>query len=195
MITRLKDYIYEAQKIRLDNIRYLYHWVNEGNLFEQVYDASPFPSSRDYVLRKYAGKKLQMPKLPKERLMLGEENEYTVCMTIDPSYESAGYTGESDICLVFDAVKLMQACDFKDFSDNGESELRFLGILDWDVFLKNILITKKCYDTGNGWEGFFYRPVSEWLPERLKGVVETYSSTKAICNQLIKKYNNELISV
>lgn len=103
-----------------------------------------------------------------------------VCMTLDPEYGAAGMSGENNVCLVFDFHKLLGDYECLDLTDNGEAEVRFSGITNFDKYLIAIYTTNKVWAKGDGWEGFFYRPISEWFPEKLKPLVRALPSVKAI---------------
>jgi len=192
----------EQRKIEdLSTIDYAYHWVNEGNLFSQIYEL-PDINTGPYVLRKNpnTGKKVEMPALPKPKFILGSEtNEISsgistaagVCLTIDPSYVSAGVTGESNICLVFSMKDLLEKFDVLNLTDNSEAEIRIKAIPDWNKLVKKILVVRKVYEVGDSWEDFAYRAVKEWFPEELKTFVETSPGQKSIGKTLEKEFPNK----
>lgn len=174
----------ERKKIDMSTIKWAYHWINEGNLFEQMYDVTGVDTIK-YVLRKNNGKKLEMPNLPTEKFNLGETGYGEVCMTVDPGYYNAGFTGESHICLVFD-IESLKDLEFEDLTDNGEAEIRFNNIPNWDQRVHSIFTTNKVWEKGDGWEGFYYRPISEWFSPNLKPLVKTFKSSKEISHFLEK---------
>lgn len=196
----LESIRHEEKKIDLSKCKYAYHWVNEGNLFSQVYDDSNLSQNdhQRFILRKFNGKAIEMPnKFPPKRFVLGgDENESlkdeteefnnAVCLTVDPEYYQAGFTGESNVCIVFEITDLGKV---RDLTDNGEAEIRVEKIDDWVTKAKAIFIVKKTYEKGDGWEGFFYRGISEWLPVEVKAKVKTFPSAKSISQEL-KKWNN-----
>ena len=55
----------KEEKIDLSEIKWAFHWINEGNLFEQMYHVNGIDTTK-YILRKQGGKKLEMPSLPTE---------------------------------------------------------------------------------------------------------------------------------
>ena len=107
---------HEQKKIDLNKFEYAFHWINEGNLFCQVYDESNLSDNEKtrFILRKSNGKKIEMPtKFPPKKFLLGgDENEpledestefsNAVCLTVDPEYYQAGFTGESNVCIIFE---------------------------------------------------------------------------------------------
>jgi hypothetical protein len=175
----------KEEKIDLSEIKWAFHWINEGNLFEQMYDVNGIDTTK-YILRKQGGKKLEMPSLPPERFVLGEVGHGEVCMTVDPGYYQAGFTGESNVCLVF-PLDSLQDLELEDLTDNGEAEIRFKEVPDWNKRVHSIYTTNKVWSRGDGWEGFYYRAISEWFPASLKPLVQTLASPKAISGALSKK--------
>lgn len=174
------------EKIPLDGVKYSFHWLTEGNLFGQIY-GHDIKNHDEFILRKNNGKKMIMPPLPPTKWCLGGDNsDYGLCMTVDPGYESAGISGESKICIVFDLPKLLKDFKCKDLTDNGEAEIRFQKISDWYKYAIGLYSDKKTYEKGDGWEGFFYRGIHEWLPEELKKIVHVCPSTISICKELKK---------
>ena len=179
------------KKINLTHIKYVYHWLTEGNLFEQIYGGFKYvPNHQSFILRKTDGKKIEMPPLPPHRYILGGESTgpdtERVCMTVDPTYDRAGESGESKVCLVLDLQRILKEMQVTDLTDNHEAEIRVQKIDNWPDYCSMIFIDKKTYEKGDGWEGFFYRAVQEWLPQELKTKVKVMTSTKAICKELEK---------
>lgn len=172
----------ERRKIDLSQVKWAFHWINEGNLFEQMYDVSGV-NTTGYILRKNGGKKIEMPPLPPEKFSLGEVGYGEVCMTVDPGYYNAGFTGESNVCLVFPMSSLSDL-KMEDLTDNGEAEIQFDVVPDWNKRVHAIYTTNKVWSRGDGWEGFYYRAISEWFPESLKPLVQTLPSPKAISGEL-----------
>ena len=159
---------HEQKKIDLNKFEYAFHWINEGNLFCQVYDESNLSDNEKtrFILRKSNGKKIEMPtKFPPKKFLLGgDENEpledestefsNAVCLTVDPEYYQAGFTGESNVCIIFEIKDLGK---IRDLTDNGEAEIRVEKVENWVEKAKAIFVVKKVYEKGDGWEGFFYR--------------------------------------
>lgn len=172
------------EKIDLSQVKWAFHWINEGNLFEQMYDTKNV-NTTPFVLRKNNNKKLEMPQLPPEKFTLGHAVHGQVCMTIDPGYYNAGFTGESNICLVF-SMESLKDLKMQDLTGNGEAEIRFNEIPNWNKRVYTIYTTNKVWNKGDGWEGFFYRAVSEWFSPELKPIVQILSSPQAISKALEK---------
>lgn len=188
----LSDNLRGKEKLDLSKVKYAYHWVNEGNLFDQMYVHTGRGNDRNYILRKYDGKKLDMPPLPEERFYLGgtDDNSH-VCLTVDAEYVSAGVSGESYFCLVFEVADL-EKLGIENLTNNGEAEIRVKRIPDWDKIFKHAYVVRKNYETGDGWEGFFYRAAKEWMPEKIKSMLTVAPSAKAIGKLLLKEYPNNL---
>jgi hypothetical protein len=189
----LESLRHEQKKLDLKKFKYAFHWVNDGNLFCQVYDEESL-SEKDktaFVLKKIDGKRLDIPtKFPKKRFILGgEENDLNqddssaVCLTLDPTYLEAGFTGESHICIVFEIKDLGE---IRDLTDNGEAEIRCKVINNWVEKAKEIFVTQKAYTKGDDWEEFEYRPLSEWLPSEVKEKLKICKSIKEIGKELEK---------
>lgn len=181
-------------KMDLSDFKYAFHWVNEGLLFEQLYDMDGAHSG-PYILRKSNGKKIEMPPLPAERMVFGNRDPDArvttgssmgneVCMTVDPEYAAAGMTGESNVCFVFDLPGLMRDYDVKNLTDNGEAEVRVLRIDDPKKYIVRIFVPTKVWDKGDGWEGFHYRAIKEWFPDSLKPLVVVTRSNKDTVSRL-----------
>jgi hypothetical protein len=175
------------QKIDYSNIKYVYHWLNEGQLFSQIYDEPNKDEFQKFILRKSNGKKIEMPSLPPKKYLLGGDKS-NVCMTLDPEYTSAGFTGESYICLVLNLQKLIKDFKIEDLTDNGEAEIRIEKIPQFNKYLEKVFIVKKNYEKGDGWEGFYYRPIQEWYTQDLKLITEILPSVKSISKELKTKY-------
>lgn len=175
------------QKIDYSNIKYVYHWLNEGQLFSQLYDEPDKDELQKFVLRKLNGKKLEMPSIPSKKYLLGEDKS-NVCMTLDPEYTSAGFTGEAFICLVLNLQKLIRDFKIEDLTNNGEAEIRIEKIPQFNKYLEKVYITRKSYEKGEGWEGYYYRPVQEWYPQDLKNITEILPSVKSISKALKDKW-------
>lgn len=171
-------------KIDITDAKYAYHWINEGNLFDQCYNTDEIKNPAPYILRKNNGVILSLPKLPEKRYVLGgTDSIHGVCLTLDPRYISAGFTGESHICLLFKMENLMDL-HIENLTNNGEAEIRIKEIPDWNKRIDEILTTNKIWTKGDGWEGYYYRPISEWLPEELKHLVKTFPSVKKISDYI-----------
>lgn len=177
---------HEGRFVPLDEIRWCFHWINEGNLFEQCYDTDSIDVTH-YVLRKRGGKSIEMPPLPRERFVLGGDGG-EVCMTIDPDYDRAGFTGESKICLVF-PFESLRDLKVENLTSNGEAEIRFEKVEDWDEKVAAIYIERRTWERGDGWEGFWYRPVQSWLPVSLVDKVGVFASSRGISRELGVKFN------
>ena len=182
----------EKRKIDLSKMDWAFHWITDANLFSQSYDTTGIDDT-NYILRTKSGKKISMPPLPPERFILGDKYDLSrVCMTVDPGYYSAGTTGENNICLLF-PIKPLLKLDYIDLTDNGEAEIRFKYVPDWDKLVHTIFVTNKTWSKGDGWEGFYYRPISEWFPNSLKDIVRFFPSSKSISQELCKITGKEMI--
>jgi len=185
---------HEYVKIPLDSVKYAFHWLTEGNLFTQTYGQN-VSDSQKYILRKSGGKSIQMPPLPPTDYMLGgadnDEQSTGVCMTLDPTYGRAGVSGESKICIAMDFQALRRDFEVQDLTDNGEAEVRIKMVKNWPKYTKSIFVDRKSWERGDGWEGFFYRPVKEWMPEELKPIVHVEISTRSICKALKELQNKK----
>jgi hypothetical protein len=80
----------------------------------------------------------------------------------------------------------------ENLTDNGEAEIRVKKVPDWDRIVKRVYIIKKPYETGDGWEEFFYRPIKEWLPDRLKSMVTVETTATKLGKLIDKEYPNHL---
>jgi hypothetical protein len=180
---KLFEEIISREKLNLSNYKYVFHWLNESRLFEQSYNIDNI-ETKPYILRRYGGKKLIMPPLPDEQFLLGEKSKQ-VCMTLDAKYISAGTSGENHICLVFPLDKLL-TLEYEDLTDNSESEIRFKFIPNWNKIVEKIYIPNLLYSKGDGWEGFYYRAVSEWFPKTLIDKLEIKRSPRDISKELLK---------
>jgi hypothetical protein len=176
---------HERRLVPLDDIRWCYHWISEGNLFDQTYDTDGVDTN-PYILRKSGGKSIEMPPLPRERFHLGGDTG-EVCMTIDPDYDRAGFTGESKICLVF-SFESLRDLEVENLTDNGESEIRFSEVPNWNERVEAIYVERKTWERGDGWEGFFYRSVKSWMPVSLVDKVHSLSTSRGISRELEVKF-------
>jgi len=100
---------------------------------------------------------------------------HETCLTVDPSYMDPAFN-EDGSCIVLDYQKLANDYDLEDLTDNGESEVRVMGIKNWPQYLVRIDIPDWVYEEGNEWEEIEYRAIKEWLPEELKSKVETFEN-------------------
>lgn len=48
----LRSDLYNKEIVDLSNYKYAYHWLNDGNFFDQIYAE---PGTQDQILRKYDG--------------------------------------------------------------------------------------------------------------------------------------------
>jgi hypothetical protein len=172
MIKNFNDFLNESRfdrnrkiKINLSDVKYAYHWVTEGKLFDACY--GPNVQDDDRIVLDMG----PMPALPKPSYKLSK-----ICLTVDPEYMDPAFN-EDGSCIVFDFQRLRRDFDIEDLTDNGEAEIRIQSqILNWPRYIVQLDISRESYEFGVEWEEFDYRPIKEWLPRELKNKVEIFKS-------------------
>lgn len=168
MIKNFQDFINESfdrklkAKINLNEVKYAYHWLTEGKLFEACY--GDMKDAGRYVLDMGP-----MPPLPTPNFNLSH-----ICLTVDPTYMDPAFNEDSS-CIVFDFELLKADYDIEDLTDNGEAEIRIqTKIINWPRYMKQLDISRESYEFGLEWEDYEYRPLQDWLPKEIKDRVEVF---------------------